>query len=105
MQQRSKIYSDIFPDELMFEAFGTTMPSQAAKNEYFFNCWMNWKNNELKTTSSVTPSVFKKSVKEKCNQIGLKEFWDYQSRGFSIRFKDTEMLAFFRISVGDKWTI
>jgi hypothetical protein len=49
--------------------------------------------------------VFKKSVKEKCNQLGLKEFWDYQSRGFSIRFRDTEMLAFFRISVGDKWTI
>lgn len=105
MQQRSRIYADIFPDDLMFDAFGTTMPTQAAKNEYFFNCWMDWKNNELKTTSTVAPSAFKKNVKEKCIQIGLKEFWDYQTRGFSIRFKDAELLAFFRISIGDKWII
>jgi hypothetical protein len=105
MQQRSRIYSEIFPDELMLEAFGTIMPTQAAKNEYFFNHWMNWKEHELKATSNVTPTVFKKSVKEKCIQIGLREFWDYQTRGFSIRFKDAELLAFFRISVGDQWTI
>jgi hypothetical protein len=53
----------------------------------------------------MSPSVFKKAVKDVCSQIGLKEFWDYQARGYSIRFKDTELLAFFRISVGDKWTI
>lgn len=88
----------------MLEAFGTKMPSQAAKNEYFFTCWMDWKNNELKTTSHTSPAIFKKIVKEACNQIGLKEFWDYQTRGYSIRFKEQDMLAFFKISIGDKWT-
>jgi hypothetical protein len=105
MQQRSKIYLEIFPDELMLKAFGTTMPSQAAKNEYFFNCWMSWKENELRTFTTIPPSMFKTSIKEKCNQLGLREFWDYQTRGFAIRFKDAELLAFFRISVGDGWTI
>lgn len=103
--QRSEIYSNLFPEDLMLSAFGTTMPSQSDKNAYFFNCWMNWKDNELRCFSTVTPSVFKKSIKETCNQLGLKEFWDYQVRGFAIRFKDTELLAFFRISVGDKWTM
>jgi hypothetical protein len=105
MQQRSKLYANLFPDELMLEAFGTTMPSQSDKNAYFFNRWMDWKNNEIRFTTITSPSIFKKAAKEACNQIGLKEFWDYQARGFSIRFKDAELLAFFRISVGDKWTI
>lgn len=103
--QRSEIYSNLFPEELMLEAFGTTMPSQSKKNEYFFTCWMNWKDNELRTNTVLSPGVFKKSVKDICNQIGLKEFWDYQTRGFSIRFREQEMLAFFKISVSDKWTM
>lgn len=105
MQQRSKIYSEIFPDELMLNAFGTTMPSQAVKNEYFFSCWMDWKNNELRTFRTIPPSTFKVQIKQICNSLGLKEFWDYQIRGFAIRFKDAELLAFFRISAGDGWTI
>jgi hypothetical protein len=105
MQQRSNLYANLFPDEMMMDAFGTTMPSQADKNAYFFNCWMGWKDNEIRCSTIMSPSVFKKAAKDVCSQIGLKEFWDYQARGYSIRFKDTELLAFFRISVGDKWTI
>ena len=101
--QHSEIYSNLFPEDLVMAVFGTTMPSQSKKNEYFFTCWMSWKDNELKTNTVVSPSVFKKSVKDICNQIGLKEFWDYQTRGFSIRFKEQEMLAFFKISVSDNW--
>ena len=107
MVQRSNLYASIFPEDLMMEAFGTTMPTQSAKNEYFFNCWMDWKNNELRTFVTIPPSTFKGQIKRICNSLGLKEFWDYQTRGYSVRFKDAEMLSFFKISTsaGDiKWT-
>lgn len=95
MQKRSLVYSSIFPDDLMMEAFGVINPSQAQKNEYFFNCWIEWRVNEIKTNNVVSPHVFKTATKDKCNRIGLKEFWDYQVKGFSIRFKDPETKAFF----------
>ena len=97
---RSKLYTEIFPDDLMLEAFGTTMPSQAKMNEYFFNCWMDWKDNEIRITDNKTLSAVKKLVKNKCRSMGLREFWDFQSRGYSVRFKESEMLAFFKISSG-----
>lgn len=105
MQFRSSIYTNIFPDELMLSAFGNLMPSQSHKNEYFFNCWMDWKVNEMRVSTRFPPSTFKKEIKDICNQIGLREFWDYQTRGYTIRFKYAEILAFFKISAGDKWTM
>jgi hypothetical protein len=98
MAQHSKLYSAIFPEELMLAAFGTTRPSQSQKNEYFFNCWMEWKKYEMKGISSMRPHQFKTQVKAVCEQIGLKEFWDYQTRGFTVRFRDAEIRAFFKIS-------
>jgi hypothetical protein len=99
--RRSKIYSDLFPDELMLETFGTTMPSQSAMNEYFFNRWMDWNVNEVRITSTTSLSTVKTIVKNKCRGLGLREFWDFQSRGYAVRFKDSEMLAFFKISLGE----
>ena len=69
MQQHSKLYSEIFPESLMMDAFGTTTPSQSKKNEYFFNCWMSWRDNEFKTSAlfvpAITPAGFKTLVKYK----------------------------------------
>lgn len=108
MQQHSKLYSEIFPEDLMLATFGTTTPPQSKKNEYFFNCWMDWRDNELKTeilnAHGPTPVQFKNLVKTVCKKMGLKEFWDFQVRGFTVRFKESEMKAFFKISVGNKWT-
>jgi hypothetical protein len=108
MQQHSKLYSEIFPESLMMDAFGTTTPSQSKKNEYFFNCWMSWRDNEFKTSAlfvpAITPAGFKTLVKTSCKQMGLKEFWDFQVRGFTVRFRDPEMKAFFKISVSNEWT-
>jgi hypothetical protein len=102
MQQRSNLYSELFPEDLMMQTFGTTTPSQSKKNEYFFDCWMQWRNNEIKTsalfTPTTTPTQFKTLVKVTCKQMGLREFWDYQVRGYSVRFREPEMKAFFKIS-------
>ena len=102
MQQHSKLYSELFPEELMMQTFGTTTPSQSKKNEHFFNWWVEWKNNEIKTAAlfspATTPTQFKALVKASCKQMGLREFWDYQIRGFSVRFREPEMKAFFKIS-------
>lgn len=105
MRQPSKLYSTLFPEELMLQTFGTTMPSQSKKNEYFFDCWLAWKTNEVRISSPITPTSFKNSAKEICHRMGLKEFWDYQTRGYSIRFKDADMKAFFKIYASDLWTI
>ena len=93
----------------MMETFGTTTPSQSKKNEYFFNCWMVWRDNEFKTSAlfskSQTPHQYKALVKSVCKKIGLLEFWDFQVRGYTVRFREPEMLAFFKISAGEKqWT-
>ena len=86
----------------MMEAFGTTTPAQSKKNEYFFDCWMEWRNNEFKTAALFSPTTspvqFKTLVKTTCKQMGLREFWDYQVRGYSVRFREPEMKAFFKIS-------
>jgi|LauGreDrversion4_2_1035121.scaffolds.fasta_scaffold158064_3 hypothetical protein len=108
MQQHSKLYSEIFPESLMMETFGTTTPTQSKKNEHFFNCWMAWRDNEFKTSAlfvpAITPVQFKNLVKTSCKQMGLREFWDFQVRGFTVRFRDSEMKAFFKISVSNQWT-
>jgi len=108
MQQHSKLYSEIFPESLMMETFGTTTPSQSKKNEYFFNCWMKWRDNEFKTAAlfvpAITPAQFKTLVKASCKQLGLREFWDFQVRGFTVRFRDSDMKAFFKICVSKEWT-
>lgn len=102
MQQHSALYTELFPEDLMMQTFGTTMPAQSKKNEHFFNCWMEWRNNEIKTSAlfseSTSPSQFRFLVKTNCKQMGLREFWDYQIRGFSVRFREPEMKAFFKIS-------
>lgn len=98
---RSNVYTNIFPDDLMLATFGTTMPSQSRINEHFFNCWMDWKDNEVRLNSATSLTAVKNLIKNKCRSLGLREFWDFQSRGYSVRFKDPEMLAFFKISSGE----
>lgn len=97
---RSEVYQNIFPDELMLSAFKTTTPSQQQKNEYFFNCWMDWKNNECKGSLAVISNAsFKSITKRFCESMGLKEFWDYQIKGLQVRFKEPTMKAFYLVAV------
>lgn len=102
---RSDTYQNIFPDDMMLAAFDTTTPTQQQKNEYFFNCWMNWKDNACKCITTTTPSSFKTATKKFCNEAGLKEFWDYQVKGYQVRFKEPTMKAFYKVAMQGQFTL
>lgn len=40
-------------------------------------------------------------IRKILDNMGLREFWDYQLRNGEIRFCDPECLAFFKISAGN----
>jgi hypothetical protein len=99
--KRSKIYCDIYPDDLMLAAFGTISPSITERNEYFFNKWMSWRDQRL----LLPPGMSKQHVNTVCKNLGYRDFWDYQIRGRTVRFSDPDMLAFFRLSASEfKWS-
>ncbi len=102
---RSKTYQHLFPDDLMLSAFNTTTPTQQQKNEYFFNCWMNWKENECRCNTQTSSSLFKSLTKQFCDGMGLKEFWDYQLKGHQIRFKEPTMKAFYLVAMQGQVTL
>lgn len=95
--QQSKTKSKLFPNDLMIEVFGTPNPDAKTKHRYFFNKWMEWKPNTayISNDSSTDPVG---SVREKLQDLGLREFWDYQIRLVEIRFASPEYLAMWRLS-------
>jgi hypothetical protein len=99
--KRSQTYQSIYPDDLMLKAFGTTTPSNTQKNAYFFQQWSSWKYHSVTLPILVNRAY----VTAVCRKIGLKEFWDYQLRGPTLRFADADMLAFFKMAAADvKWS-
>lgn len=99
-QLRSNTYKELFSDEEMLSAFGCLNPTVKQRTAYFFDLWMQWRNNRLRFTTKVF-NTEKEKLKDRLKQIGLREFWDYQFRNNEIRFRDTELLAFFSIAAGD----
>jgi hypothetical protein len=98
--KRSEIYKEIFDDDEMLTAFGKLNPTVKERTAYFFDCWMDWRNNRLRFSNKIITSD-REFLKEKLKQIGLRDLWDYQFRNNEIRFKNTESLAFFKIVAGD----
>lgn len=99
--KRSLTYQAMYPDELMMDAFGTTMPTPAQRNIYFFDKWMSWRDHSIILPGHVDSD----QVVTICKTLGLRKFWDYQLRGHNLRFCDADMLAFFKIAASDvKWS-
>lgn len=99
--RRSKIYRELYPDELMMSAFGTLTPSLTERNEYFFKNWMNWADHSLRLPRNIS----KQYVNKICKNLGYRDQWDYQARGATVRFSSAEQLAFFKLSASDvKWS-
>lgn len=98
--KRSEIYKEIFDDDEMLTAFGKLNPTVKERTAYFFDRWMDWRNNRLRFSNKIITSD-REFLKEKLKQIGLRDLWDYQFRNNEIRFRNTESLAFFKIVAGD----
>lgn len=100
MQRNSNLYKEIFSDEEMLAAFGTTRPNVSERTVYFFDCWMKWRDYRFKFEGRFD-SIKKEKIKVKLKQIGLRDLWDYQLKNNEIRFKDSDTFAFFKIILGD----
>lgn len=93
---KSSTLQRIFPDEYMLEAFGKLNPSRSERTVYFFDKWCEWHNNKIKISHLNTQKIH--DIQKILDQLGVKEFWDYQMRNGEIRFIDSETLGFFKIS-------
>lgn len=90
---RSSLYQEMYPDELMLQAFGKLNPSASERNTYFFDLWMKRRQNKLVVTNHD-----KVHVKQVLKQLGLREQWDYQLRDNQIRFETKEDEAMFKLT-------
>lgn len=93
---RSSTIQKIFPDEYMLEAFGKLNPSRSERTLYFFEKWCEWHNYKIKIVHLPSNKIY--DIKKLLEQLGVREFWDYQMRNGEIRFADSETLGFFKIS-------
>ena len=96
--QKSNTMANLFPDELLVEVFGTSSPSMKEKHRYFFDQWMQWKNNRWVPGLVRNASNHGSIVRKKLTDLGLREFWDYQLRPGEIRFASPEYLAMWKLA-------
>lgn len=96
--KRSATYQRIFSDDYMLAAFGKLNPSRNERTVYFFEKWCEWHSNKIKLVPVSANKITE--IKHILDNIGLREFWDYQLRNGELRFADAECLAFFKISAG-----
>jgi hypothetical protein len=90
---RSSLYQSMMPDDLVLEAFGKLNPSTAERAAYFFELWVDSKNNSFR----VSTKERRKELDIYCRSIGLKHFWDYQIKGRQIRFVNETDLAMVKL--------
>jgi hypothetical protein len=92
--KRSRIHQEMYPDEFMLEAFGKLNPSTQERSAYFFELWIERKPFEIKNQHGDFATV--------CKELGLKQPWDYQVRGNTIRFGNAEHVAYYKLAQGGK---
>ena len=97
---RSNIHQELFPDELVLEAFGKLNPTSSERTAYFFDCWCDSKNNKfmIKEIINSQRKIVVADVNLLLKDMGLKQMWDYQIKGGEIRFRRSEDLAMFKLS-------
>lgn len=95
---QSQTMANLFPDELLIEVFGTSSPSMKEKHRYFFDQWMQWKNNQCALDTDRNANNHASVIRSQLRDLGLREFWDYQLRPSEIRFASQEYLAMWKLA-------
>lgn len=96
---RSKIYQDLFPDDLMLKTFGTLTPSNEQKSEHYHGSWLDWRAHSFFYDNSEFSAH---DVKRMLKSMGFRDFFDYQIRPPQIRFRLASDLAVARLSGLDR---
>lgn len=106
MSQSNKIQtiSTLFPQELWGNVKLDTPEERAA---HFNKLWCEWKDTEIELPRGDTTMVAtryeyldaKHITRKFANKYKLKEFWDYQLRRNTIRFRDEHNAMLFKLSL------
>lgn len=96
--------STLFPQELWGDVKLDTPEERAV---HFNKLWHEWEDTEIKlprgdTTMIATRYEYldaKHITRKFANKYNLKEFWDYQLRRNTIRFKDEHNAMLFKLSL------
>ncbi len=106
MSQSNKMQtiSTLFPPELWGNVKLDTPEERAT---HFNELWSEWEITEIDLPRGDTTMVAtryeylnaKQVTKKFANKYKLKEFWDYQLRRNTIRFKDEHMAMLFKLSL------
>jgi len=84
----------LYSDDFLIQTFGTTEPTVTERTNVFHQLWLDWESNCLKINLH--------SVRKTLNNIGLREFEDFQFRNGEIRFRRAEDLAMAKLVLGEQ---
>ena len=110
MQPKDKLnlsWNSIFPEKLIEEH---DLDTPEKRSVYFMNLWNEWE------ATDVDLSKYKRAfeipgggvrygwyinnpAREFAKKHNIPEFWEYQVRSSSVRFKDADMALLFRLSL------
>ena len=98
-----KTLTKIFPQD----KFDTDISTVAKRTDLFVKLWEDWANNEVKVTPKHGPSMMGSSraighteqIRPFAEKNNLEMFQDYLVKGNIIRFKDSDMAFYFRLSI------
>ena len=92
---RSKIYQELYPDELMLQYFGTLSPSVSEKSEFYHTNWQNWEANAMYYDNEL---YNEHEIKYRLKSLGLRDIFDFQVRRIQVRFRSASDLAMAKLS-------
>lgn len=88
---------EVYEDNFLMETFGTLSPTLSERANKFFDMWCEWDSTQmfLRRDQHIA------NIKSLLKGVGLKEFQDYQIKGYELRFKQTESQALAKLILGD----
>jgi hypothetical protein len=109
MQPKDKLnlsWNSIFPAELIEEH---DLGTPEKRSVYFMNLWNEWEATEIdlskyKKAFEIDGGIrygwyIHNPAREFAKKYNIPEFWEYQIRSSSVRFKDGDMALLFRLSL------
>ena len=96
---RSSVYQELYPDDLMWQIFGTLTPSAEAKSEFYHSSWLDWRDNSFIYDNK---QFNLHEIRNILKGLGFKDVFDFQIRQNQVRFRLASDLAVARLAGLDR---
>lgn len=87
----------LYDKEFLISTFGKLDTTVSERTKKFFAMWCEWDSTRMFLKKENRIPNIKKLLK---NQ-GLKEMQEYQIKGYEIRFKNTDIMAIAKLTIGE----